>query len=290
VTAEEFVSRLGLVKRSGNGWMARCPAHEDRHASLAIGEGDDGRVLVNCHAGCTAEQIVAAMGIAMRDLFPDRGRGGVHSPRTPATVQHPVSDRGCTLEDYASAKGLPVPSLESWGVAEMRYLGAPAVRFPYLNEAGEEISVRFRVALAGDARVRTKAGAKHFLYGLNKLASARERGYILLVEGESDTHTLWLAGYPALGLPGANGWNEDRDAGHLEDIPAVYVFIEPDRGGEAVLRWISTSSIRERVRLISLANAKDVSDLYLDDRERFSERLETAIHWRPWPRTGGGWE
>jgi hypothetical protein len=273
---DRFLERLEHVKRSGSGWTARCPAHEDRQASLSVGEGDDGRVLLKCHAGCSAEEVVRALGLEFRDLF--AGGGGLRYPRaTPATAQQSSDARGCTLFDYASAKGFPVAFLESLGVAEMRYLGAPAVRLPYLDVDGNEVCIRFRVSLTGDLRVRTKAGNKHALYGLNKLSTARELGYVVVVEGESDTQTLWLAGYPAIGLPGANGWNEARDAEHLGDVPTIYVLVEPDRGGEAVLRWIGSSSIRDRVRLVTLEDAKDVSELYLADREHFAERLETAL-------------
>ncbi len=57
-------------KSKGNGWAARCPAHDDQKPSLSISEGDDGRVLVKCHAGCRTEYIVAALGLKMRDLMP----------------------------------------------------------------------------------------------------------------------------------------------------------------------------------------------------------------------------
>jgi hypothetical protein len=46
VTIEEFLTRLQGVKQGGSGWTARCPAHEDREASLSVGLGDDGRILV----------------------------------------------------------------------------------------------------------------------------------------------------------------------------------------------------------------------------------------------------
>jgi len=39
------------LRQTGSGWSARCPAHEDRQASLSIAEGEDGRVLLKCHAG-----------------------------------------------------------------------------------------------------------------------------------------------------------------------------------------------------------------------------------------------
>ena len=87
--------------------------------------------------------------------------------------------------------------------------------------------IRFRVSLNGDVRVKAKSGSKLHLYGLNRIAEAREAGYVLLVEGESDAQTAWLHGFPALGLPGAASWNEERDAGVLDDIPRVYVLVEP---------------------------------------------------------------
>ena len=69
-----LLSRLRRVRRSGDGWVARCPAHEDRSPSLSVREGLGGRVLVYCHAGCRTHDVVAAIGLTMRDLFAD-GRG-----------------------------------------------------------------------------------------------------------------------------------------------------------------------------------------------------------------------
>ena len=58
------------VREAGSGWIAQCPSHDDRNPSLSIGEGDDGKVLVNCFAGCEAEDIVLAVGLKMSDLMP----------------------------------------------------------------------------------------------------------------------------------------------------------------------------------------------------------------------------
>jgi len=68
---DAFLARLDGVRRSGKGWIARCPAHEDRTASLSIGEGDDDRVLVHCFGGCAAADVLAAIGLSIADLFPE---------------------------------------------------------------------------------------------------------------------------------------------------------------------------------------------------------------------------
>jgi hypothetical protein len=73
-----FLQQLESVKPSGRGFTARCPAHEDRGPSLSITEGEDGRVLLHCFAGCTPQEVVAPLGLTMADLFPANG-----TPRRP---------------------------------------------------------------------------------------------------------------------------------------------------------------------------------------------------------------
>ena len=66
-----------------------------------------------------------------------------------------------------------------------------------------------------------------------KLEEAREAGYAWLVEGESDSQTLWYHEEPAVGIPGANGWKAEW-AADLEGIDRLYFVVE-DGAGEAVL-------------------------------------------------------
>jgi len=63
------LSKLDGVSRSGDQWMARCPAHKDRDPSLSVSKGDDERALLNCFKGCDTEDIVRALGLSMSDLF-----------------------------------------------------------------------------------------------------------------------------------------------------------------------------------------------------------------------------
>jgi hypothetical protein len=63
---------LKNVTKGTMGWTALCPAHDDNLNSLSVAEGDDGRVLLFCHAGCSLNEVVAALGIRVRDLFVQR--------------------------------------------------------------------------------------------------------------------------------------------------------------------------------------------------------------------------
>lgn len=70
---ERLLDRLEKVKTTGPGrWLACCPAHGDRHPSLSVRETDDGTVLVKCWAGCGAADVLAAVNLELRDLFPPK--------------------------------------------------------------------------------------------------------------------------------------------------------------------------------------------------------------------------
>lgn len=237
LTAEELARELGGTKQR-HGWKAPCPAHEDSTPSLQISEGDGGKVLIKCFAGCSQESVITAL--RAKDLWPEE---------TPA---------GLTLQEYAAAKGLSVDFLEAEGIRDHKYFGTPAVRIPYYSSDGRELAVRYRLSLGkgsgADNRFRWQKGSKVHPYGLNHLGHAREQGYVIIVEGESDAQTLWQADFPALGIPGADTW-QPRWADYLEGIERIYVVIEPDQGGAAVRSWLGLSSIRERAFLLDLSHA-----------------------------------
>jgi Domain of unknown function (DUF3854) len=146
---------------------------------------------------------------------------------------------GLTLEQLAEAKKLPVDELQRMGLSNFSYMGNPAVRMQYLDESGELVATRFRLALkdgGGVSRFVWKKGDKPCLYGLWRLEEARKQGRIVIVEGESDCHTLWYHDMPAIGIPGVSNWKSERDAPKLEGIERIYVVIEPDQGGESLLK------------------------------------------------------
>lgn len=66
---ETVLERLDGVRKTGGAFKARCPSHADRSPSLSIKEGEDGRVLLHCFAGCEVAAVVAALKLHMSDLF-----------------------------------------------------------------------------------------------------------------------------------------------------------------------------------------------------------------------------
>lgn len=69
----EIAQRCDARRTGRNHWQGHCPSHEDRSPSLSIGEGRDGRTIIYCHAGCSADAIVAALGLGLHNLFAAEG-------------------------------------------------------------------------------------------------------------------------------------------------------------------------------------------------------------------------
>jgi len=268
---ERILSRVKNVRQSGSGWTAQCPVHDDKRSSLSISLGDDGKILLHCFVGCPTKEMLKKIGLKWSDLFQK-------APGDATSGNRDLNTARVTLVQYAEAKKLPMDFLRSLGLSDIHYQGRPAIRIPYFNQEGTEISVRFRTALEiseeTDNRFRWRKGSKPTLYGLWRKTDTQ---YCVLCEGESDCHTLWHHGLPALGIPGASIWKEERDAAHLDGLSRILVVIEPDNGGVAVQAWLAQSKIRDRAYLLELDGFKDPSALHVDDPEKFLVRFNEAM-------------
>lgn len=77
MSAHDLLNRLeGVRKTTGDSWSARCPSHHDKTPSLSIRETAEGLVLLRCWAGCEVAEIVAAVGLELSCLFPEKSEGG----------------------------------------------------------------------------------------------------------------------------------------------------------------------------------------------------------------------
>jgi hypothetical protein len=193
------------------------------------------------------------------------------------------SKHGCTLKEYSEEKNLPMDFLRGLGLRDVTYFEKSAIRIPYPDEEGQEAAVRFRVSLDGSEKFRWRSGNQPLPYGLRLLEEARAVGFVVLVEGESDCHTLWFYEIPALGIPGASNWR-DGWAAHLDGIEKIYAVIEPDQGGETLREKLTGCEvIRERLHLLELGEHKDPSALHLANPGRFKEWFGIALEdAKPW--------
>ena len=84
--------------------------------------------------GCGWQEIIAAIGVLPRDLFDpgdQKGGRGMSIPQNNrATVQPPTQAEGLTVEQYATARALPVDFLNNCGLSDVGFTGRPAVRIP----------------------------------------------------------------------------------------------------------------------------------------------------------------
>ena len=104
--AARVLERLHRVKQTGPGrWIGSCPAHEDTSPSLSIREIDD-RVLLHDFGGCETDDVLAALGLSLSDLFdrPLAPHIGPTASRIPAAdvllaLDHEICVASLLIED-----------------------------------------------------------------------------------------------------------------------------------------------------------------------------------------------
>jgi hypothetical protein len=186
--------------------------------------------------------------------------------------------RNLTLPALAEAKRLPADFLGELGLHDLPQRG---VGIPYYGPTGEEIAVKQRTAPKATEGSYWPKGMPLAAYGQWRLDGARQKGFLILVEGESDCWALWHHNLPALGLPGANT-AKTLLREHVEAVETIYVHREPDRSGTAFVQ-----GVRERLAALGFTGkvfelrmpegVKDPADLHATDPERFLARLQSAI-------------
>jgi 5S rRNA maturation endonuclease (ribonuclease M5) len=157
ITAALIADHLRGKPLFSGGWTARCPAHDDRHASLSINESDDGRILVHCHAGCSQDDLIASL--KALGLWPAR------------VERQPEDRRVVAAYDYTDENG------------EMLY--------QILRYEPKDFSQRYPDGSGGWIWQKAK---RQVLY---RLPEVLEAPIVFVVEGERDTETLRNHGFVA---------------------------------------------------------------------------------------------
>jgi hypothetical protein len=143
MSAETLLDRLEGVRQTGpSRWLAKCPAHQDRSPSLSVRELDDGTVLIKDFGGCGAADVVSAVGLEMRDLFPERPTEHWSRPshsRIPAVdalvaIDHEVHVVAIIATDMLKHRELDQPTWDRLALAVRRIGNARAAVAPAMHK------------------------------------------------------------------------------------------------------------------------------------------------------------
>ncbi|MBN2372083.1 MAG: toprim domain-containing protein [Vicinamibacteria bacterium] len=251
MTRDDLLTRLDGVRPSGDGHVARCPAHEDGHASLSVGIGDDGRILLHCHAGCDPLAICMALGITMRDLMP-------------AMPARQTLGRIIETYDYHDASGT---------------LLYQVCRF-------SPKAFRPRRPDGRGGWIWNLESTPRVLYKLPEVAQAAQaHRHIWIVEGEKDVVNLAKLGFIATTNSGGAGkWSDDFSR-CLVGCASVVVIADADGPGrkhaQAVAESLYGAGVKARV--IEMPGFKDAS-AFLDaghDKDDLLALVKAAPLWTP---------
>ena len=192
---QNVLNRLEGVRQTGpNQWEARCPVHDDRHASLSIGRGDDGRALIDCKAGCPTTEVLHAIGLELGNLY-------AFCPKPPVVSANKPQADGKTK-------------------------GRIVATYDYRDSAGALLFQVVRFAPKGFRQRRPDgkngwtwklADTPRVLYRLRELLAADNNAWVFITEGEKDADNFVALGLAATTNPsGAGKWSK------LADDSALY--------------------------------------------------------------------
>jgi len=283
---EKILGRLKGWKKSGEGYTALCPAHDDRNPSLSIREADDGKLLVRCHAGCCTEDVLGAVGYTMKDIMPESE--GVYT--STSTVFNSVDTVDVdTRHQYKTAK-------EAIGSLNR---GKPSKFWAYYNHELEPVSVvgRWESENGKDIRPVFKNGtgwrvgamkAPRYLY---QLPSVEESNVVFVVEGEKVAEALGNLGLIATTSQGGSNAATKTDWSPLAGKEVV-ILPDNDEAGERyasdVLDKLGQVSPSPRVKVVRLDGLPDKGDAfdfiakYDQDPEACKVSIEQAVESTPY--------
>ena len=188
--AQDVAVALGSARGAGDQWYASCPAHDDRTASLSIKTAEDGRLLINCHAGCERQSVIDAL----------KSRGLWHG-----SPQAPRSDDSAKPQRKTKVHSMPPPKRQI------------VATYDYCDENGVLLYQKIRYEPKGfSQRIPDGQGwsyklgnVRRVLYRLPEIIAHPERA-VFIVEGEKDADALTAAGRIATcNDSGAGKWNPD---------------------------------------------------------------------------------
>ena len=183
-------------RRQGRDWT--CPVHEDSSPSLTVSEGDDGRVLLHCHAGCDTADILARLELTAGDLFEPTGNG---NGRREIVATY----------DYTDSAGQLLFQVVRFAPKDFRQL-RPDGRGGWEWRLGD---------------------VERVLYRLPKVLAAVKTGTpVYVVEGEKDVHALEKAGFTATCNSGGAGKWQSSYSDVLRGAPVVVIADRDEPGLE----------------------------------------------------------
>jgi hypothetical protein len=240
----DLLARLDGVKKSGDAWIAQCPAHDDENPSLSVSERD-GKLLLHCHAGCSIDRIAQALGLTVRDLFSGNGNGSGKGETRPIIATH----------DYPDAQG-------RFLFQKARFATKPKTKPRHKDADG-----KWRWGAGTDARP---------LYRLPAILKAQE---VCVCEGEKDCDNLVKLGFEATCTPFGKWEKEHAEA--LKEKSSFVLWDKDDPGRVKRDKAVEfLQGVAKSLRVVDLPTdgkpeGYDVSDFIaeFDDPEAAKEKL-----------------
>lgn len=260
---QEIISLFRSPKPNGNNsYMVTCPCHNDNTQSLSISE-DNGKILLNCFAGCRAEDITRAIGLSMRDLFQSPPQGS-KTPK-PASIEYRYGDRLKKIRFYKWTNG-------KW---------QKSFCWQHKDNNG--------------SWQKSRGGINPPLYNQEILSKAAADNTVYIVEGEKDADTMTnKVGLLAVSAPdgatkGNKGKKWDKRFNSLFTGVNVVIIPDNDEAGRNFASLVANEllTVAHSVKVLDLCteweNLKekgDITDIYENEQPSRNKTVAQTVKYK----------
>lgn len=221
----DVLARLkGAVDQGGGQYMAQCPGHEDKRASLSLRMGEKG-IVMHCLAGCQTPDVLKAMGLTMKDLFLDgdrpvrKARGKADAGTQMEAAPPSVPKKKTSAKPFVVGGSYSARAVDPESGETIRREETITRVYEYTDLEGKPLLQVARTDRKSFPVIHLDAGSWYWgdgghgaiLYHLPRLQEGiAQHQRIYLVEGEKDVEALEGLGlYATTNKGGANKWRSE---------------------------------------------------------------------------------
>lgn len=293
MNTDSILKLLEPYHKSGDGWQACCPvlSHEDRDPSLSI-KAEKGKTLLYCHAGCSTEEVVKALGLTMQDLFTVELK---HEPKPKKLPKLEMDKR--TLEYFKNTRKISERTLQKRSISNRLIYCKKcekkmnSIVYPYFQNE-KIVNEKYR---DGHKHFSQMKGGKQILWNIDNVDKI-----LIIVEGEDDAMSFMECGYEyATSVPSGSVQEKTKDAdkkmeflrnSEIDKVEKVYIAVDNDVSGDRLKKELIERLKGKEVLIIKYPeDCKDANDVlqkhskveltkcYENAKKERSENLYTIV-------------
>lgn len=242
------------LKNDAKGTRIPCPVHQGTDLNFLLYEDESGYCFSTCSKRFSKKELYEHLNIK-------------YSPEI------------LTVEQFKQSFNFSDDDITKFDIKDNKK--GKGIVVPYIDSDGQHKGSKYRQHLDLQPKYTSTKGfsPKTILYGANFLEEIHKKGYVLLVEGETDTIAAWKRDIPALGISGSSNWDSGLIKKYrLDELKSVFIWYEKDEASETLIEKIGIDL--PNAIIVQQEKYKDISEMnrILEDPEEYNQLIRDSFN------------